>query len=395
MILRLQNKILSTVNKVVAVNVHLLDKDRYCYQALTLEKKKGKVIITDRRSNIGTDQKLQSILPANCPLLINIEGWGVLIKEVDFDNDGNFNKQVLPNMTDFEIYSYNQKNKGYIAIIRTKLLQNIITRLESLKANIIEITVGPYDVVYLKDKININHQVQTGGYCLTLKDDLLAAIKPITNAVCENFEYNNDIVSSLHLLPLAQGSRFFNGSYANDLINLVLLKEFSYKLLTIYSKWFVLGLLFISLFVNFFMFDIFNKQYDQISGAYSVNENVLKQLEQTKQKLQQNQVLVKKSGLAGQKMFAWYADKMVELMPQELQLTKLSVYPQTKKIQKNKEINFENNVIAVEGETSDVLAVHRWIKHLKNEKWVQDVELVYYMQNERNKMATFNLELRM
>jgi hypothetical protein len=378
---------------VAAIGVRLHSKERWSYNVLVVQKRKGKVTIVERKSGIENEDELQRFIPNNTPVLITIEGWGVLIKQAQFNDEGAITSQLVPNVNDFELYPFRQGDNGFVAIIRSETLQEVYGRLQTSLKDIIGLSVGPMAMFSLIKLLSLEGRISAGAYQIILDREKVSGIKAQVKDELISYKFKEDVVTSIHLPLLGQCISFFDGQRNADTISLALLQEYSYKKLMVFTGWVVLGALFIGLFINYLFFDHYNKSFNQISGQYSLNESILKRLKEAELELKVKQELVMKGGLEGQTQFAWYTDRIIELMPQHLILNKLSVHPSDGKIKMQKEIVFQENILLIEGETKEVLAIHHWLQKLKEEEWVKEVDMVYYGQEEPNESASFNLEL--
>lgn len=375
------------------MSVCLSNKEDRTYNVLVVEKRKGLYAIADRKSGISSEKELEAFLPNNAPVMMNIEGWGVLIKEARFGEDGELTGQPVPNPEDFEIYPFSQGKTGHVAIIRTETLQEIYSRVQPHIKDLVGVSAGPMVIGSLITTLGLEGDVTTGSYQLTVDRGVIQKIKSVSETGVSNYKFGDDTISGSYLSLLALCIDFFEGKSMQDALSNALLQEYSYKRLMIYTGVVVLAVLFVGLFVNYLFFDSYNKEYNRISGQYALNENILKQLKAAEADLKIKRQLVAKGGLQGQTAFAWYTDRLVQLMPSSLTLNRLSVHPELGKIQKGKEIQFTEKTILIEGETMDALAIHEWMSRLEKEEWVKQVDLVSYNQDEASEPAMFNLEL--
>ncbi|MBR8534947.1 hypothetical protein KDU71_05190 [Carboxylicivirga sediminis] len=389
----LQHKLLATCSRVAAVSVCLNNKESWSYNALVLENRKGDYKVVDRKSSIQSEKELERFLPDKAPVIINIQGWGVLIKKAQFDDNGELTGQLVPNIEDFELYPYRQGKTGFVAIIRTETLQEVYLNVQKYIKDIIEISVGPMCIAPLIASLSLEGKIIAGSYVLNIEHNEITTAKPLSDESISGYKFGDDVISGPHLPLLALCISFFEARLGSDAFSKALLEEYSYKRLMFYAGWSVLVALFIGLFVNYLFFDKYNKDYNQISGQYALNENILKQLKEAESDLAVKRELVLKGGLEGQTSFAWYCDRLVELMPANLTLTQIAMHPEVSKVQKSKEIQFEENTILIVGETTDALAIHKWLSQLKREDWVKEVDLVSYSQDEADVPAKFNLKL--
>ena len=389
----IQNRILNTVSRAAGITVVLEGNGEMSYDAVLVEKKKGILEITDRKRQMS-EESLKAFIPKGYPVVFTIEGWGVLVKEANFDEEGRIAGSLMPNIEDFETYPLQKDGKGYVSIIRKELLEGIKEKIGKFRFDILSLSAGSLNVSYIIPALDIEGgELLAGNRLFSIKENAIAGIRNVTADETTGYKMGNDIISSCYLAAFASVVKFFSGFYDSGNSNQELLEEFAYKKLTVFSAWGVLSGLLLALLINFLVFDSLSKQYDEISIEYRMSESVLEQLKTAEAELKKVEELVEKGGLDGYTRFAWCADRIVELMPEAITLTNLGIQPVEGKIQRNREIGFRQNTIVITGETSESLLINRWIDLLKNEEWISEVQVQSYSGVNDNRSALFGLEI--
>jgi hypothetical protein len=318
-----------------------------------------------------------------------------LVKEALFDEEGKITNRLVSNQNEFEFFSYEQNSgKGFVAILRKELFTTVKESLNELSVDMLMIEAGPLEVGLLIPILGLNGWQIAGQYKVRFEDDEIREIKALNKEENGNYKIGDDIISSVHLPVFALAINILSGeAVAENADNKHFIDEFSYKKMIEFLGIGALVILFFGLVINYFLFDYYHKKYNQISGEYSLNETLIRKLDQKQDELAGAEELMLKVGLEGQTRFAWFADRLVQLMPSGIILTRLSIQPPDGKLQQGYEMEVKENTIIIEGQTTETLNVHRWVQHIKREEWVEDVEFTSFSQGESKEQAIFSLEL--
>ena len=70
----------------------------------------------------------------------------------------------------------------------------------------------------------------------------------------------------------------------------------------------------------------------------------------------------------------------------------MEVYPIKKEIKKTEKVEFDYKIILLKGNTTDETVFNDWIDSLKNEKWLQKLEIVSIKRDKQN-ISYFELKI--
>ena len=386
----IQNRLLNGISKLAGLTIHLTSRDSMVYNAVLVEKKGQKLIITDHNQEMNADQ-VQNFIPRNCPVLLNIEGWGVLVKKASFNEEGELTGNLVPNPDDFQVFTYRQDNRGFAAVIRKEHFNGILEQINQFAFEIAEISCGPFAVGSLIELLNLEGNTVAGNWNLEISNGIIEEVKTLPENKSVGYKLDDDIVYSMYLQAFAQIVQFYSGYYSDEDLNFEFRKEIAYKRLSVLVGWTALLFLLGALLVNYFWFENLSKKYNAISSEYSLNESVLKQLKVAENELKQTEDLILKGGLVGSSSFAFFSDRIALCLPNGITLTRMEILPLKGKMIAGKEIRFDNETITIEGETFDILLIDRWINNLKKEVWVKDVRLDSFFNDGYNEPSVFKM----
>jgi len=388
----IQNRLLSGLSRLAGLTICLTGRDSMVFNGVLVDRKKQQLTITNRKHGMDA-MDLQKFIPKGCPVLVNIEGWGVLVKKASFDNDGNIIGNLVPNADDFELFCFRQGQQGYVAIIRREVFGEILLLLKQFPFELAGISAGPFAVSSIIELLGQEEHIIAGNWSLQVKDEIIVDIK--TQSVVEPFNYKlgNDIISSDYLTAFALVAQFFAGSYGEEGFNYEFRKELAYKQLSFWVGGTVLGLLFLALLGNYFFFEQLSDKYNSINTEYAMHESVLKQLKRAEEQVKQTEELIVEGGLTGTSSLAGFADKLAMSLPSGMVLTRMEMFPLQGKIMQGKEIIFKENTIKIEGETYETLLIHQWISTLKKESWIKEVQLESFIKDDDNSPAVFYIAI--
>ncbi len=388
----IQNRLLNGISKLAGLTVHLTGRDSMIYNAVLVEKRKQKLIITDQKQEMNADQ-LKVFIPRNCPVLINIEGWGVLVKKATFNEDGELTGSLVPNADDFEVFTHRQDNSGFAAVIRKEHFTGILEQIKHFGFQIADISCGPFAIDSLIKLLNLEGNIIAGNWSLKISDGFIEDVKMLPEKQSVGYKLDDDIIYSPYLPSFAQIVQFYAGYYSEENLNFEFRKEISYKRLSVLIGWAALLFLLGALLGNYFWFESLSKRYNAISSEYRLNETVLQKLKIAETELKQTEDLIIKGGLVGSSSFAFFSDRIASCLPNGITLTRMEILPLKGKMISGKEIQFFNQTIIIEGETYEVLLIDRWINTIKKEDWVKDVRLDSFFNDGDNEPSVFKITI--
>ena len=171
-------------------------------------------------------------------------------------------------------------------------------------------------------------------------------------------------------------------------------EEFTYKKAFNVLGVFTLSFFLISLLISYLMLGNYQTAHHKMQvelGEQNVAYSKLISLEKDKEN---KESILKQSGLNDSNFLSFYIAEITEDIPTEINLKSLSIFPTTSKIKSEQRIDFNNNVIEIEGTALSNTAFTSWIKELKKHNWVGNLEIIDFQRENRTNSFVIKLILK-
>jgi len=351
----------------------------------------------------GDLEEIMETLESKKFVNILFRGVNIISEEINLDSNSILStEEILKQSTfdhldDYVISTKITEEKGYLEVIRKEIIENWVERLKSLKKEIGLIQIGTQSLNTL-----------LSGYALP-KGDYLLNSKPISwngsncqpslrdanelialEEVIEEDEEKRSDAISLHALGFITAEYFTKESQ-----HLSNTKELKINTEGFYIQQFIrktstyfLPLLFIALMVNVFTFSNYTKQVSTLNNRLNTNEYKWNIYEDLMHKYESNKSLLSRHLNQGQ--FSYFADQLAFLRPYQVQFVKVDIKPLT---EKGLEFKVKNNVIEIEGLSTNHSQYQAWLNLLEKRPWVSQLETISYKRNPQTKSTRFILKI--
>ena len=394
-----ENIVYQNITTVAGVGLELKSKDRVELSLVLVNKRKGEVKIEKRIQGIESLEELKKQIPQGIPVAVNFDGWGVIHKKVAIGKNGQPLVNPLPNASEEDFYIRRHNNpsgkEAFFSIVRKEQVDGVIDLMKSVGFDLLGFEMGPFSVETIFPAWD-NHplDINTGRWLIKSEQDEIIQISSCESETEGNYIVGDESVEGSILPVFATVVAFLLLKESWDHPKLQESKEnFIYGRLIKWTGVTLLTLFFFALLGNYFIYEDYRGKYNDLSGIYELNRDVLKQLEQSEAKYRKNEDLLIRGGLAGHTCFAYYADRLALLLPDRISLERMSFQPLRQKIKRGKKADFNINRIQIEGKTHESLLLNQWVKKIKKEEWVKSVDIVNYGMENRGEDAFFELEI--
>jgi Tfp pilus assembly protein PilN len=148
------------------------------------------------------------------------------------------------------------------------------------------------------------------------------------------------------------------------------------------------------LLVNFLVFDHYHTKGNNLEARYSQNKEFLDYIGQMKMKLAGKKAFVEQSGLQFSTQTSFYADRIAKDLPENIQLSEISINPLAKKIKTGEPIVFQQKNIKVKGHCVKSAYLNDWMHVLKKYEWIKDVAVINYKQDLAAEPGEFEINIQ-
>ena len=388
---KLFNKIatgFSGLNKLISVSINLSDE--------ISEPEGGCFVLSKGEVNFDSDIKsFKKEDLTKVPIVLTIEGKGVLHKFVETSIDRIKLRNVIPNIKeeDFYINCTPNENGTWVSIVRKDLVSKVLEDKNLSINNVIDLHLGPTGIQWLSE-ISEDLPSFIGASELIYRNNQLESIRKSSSGHLKNrlifgvdLEFNKHLafvgalVSFLH-----KNSIHKNEFWTKNALNLKDKKVFQNTVKL------TLGILLFVFMGNMVFNQVLNGSYNEKVALALKHTDLLNQASALQNEEQLKKEFIQKLGLEVNPQFAFFSDEIGATVPQSIQLNRLVLNPLKKSIRKEKLIEFEKEVIEISGFCKSSQICNEWVQKLRTLKWVKKIELVEFKFNKDN-IGEFTVEV--
>ncbi len=389
-----------------SLNIEFSGADSGNLYAVCLKKNKDNVLITDKISTTYNADSIKNIAFNTNPVCITLNGKGILHKKItvaENDDDEYILNQLLPgaNIKDFylqKVVAHN--NTLFVSAVRKQTVDKVLELFQADGKNIIQLTLGPFQVGCLLPFLQLGEDTVTihaANHKIDYANNIISHYSKTEDPFIGTYTIGSETIASEYLIPFASGMAILLDSQTSDEIDFVTenTAEQYQKNIFNFSLKAILSFVFVLLLINFLFFNQLYKKNTRLKVAVTTNIQGADRLKQLKDDVSKKELFLKQAGWFEASKTSFYADRIIALMPQELKLRELSVYPPDK--EKNKiaqnEINFQNKRIFIKGITQKSSIVNLWIDSLKTLEWANEVKIENYYLDNQNGFGIFEVSV--
>lgn len=389
-------------NSATGIHLYILSDGQWDMNIVLLEKKKNLIHVIDNYSSISNLEEIENSLPVGVPIILSIEGKGIIHKRVNNTDNTHLVQQVFPNAqpNDFLVQSQEiSADLRIISLIRKSAVREIINIFSAKGYHIYTIFLGPFSLNCLWSSFDQQLEKYTVDiYTINReKDRIIQMDIEIEKPALDHYTIAQEVIDSLSLIPYSNAVSFFiHGDLGLSISEDVCLshkEQFIYKRIFRAAAAGVLVLLFIVLLVNFLVFDNVNKRFFEAQSQFKTDLQLVTRMDSLKAEFQNKEVLIEENGLMTGTRYSFYADRIASLVPEQVALTKLDINPVLSKSGMEKELRFNRNLMLIKGQCKSGFVLDEWMDKLRNESWIKYMEVLQYQQENKRTPGVFILQI--
>lgn len=380
------------INNINVVGVIRKDNDE-TFHVLTIKKRANAISILAKRT-FKNIEDLKSKIDSKLPILLVVDGKGVLNKQINFNDEADINWQKNIDYNTIHFTSYKTENSSFISFCRKNVIDEITTTFKSNNLQLVDVYVGSFLSSLLYNSIKENN-ILSGDLELEFEEDVLVSFtKKETATVQKKYTIGSDVIYN-HELPLygALVHFFITSKNVEKTQNSNLtIEEVIYKKAFNYFGVFMLIAFFTSLLLSYVLIQYYGARNNELNlqNTYS-NQSYQKIINLEKQKDEKLNI-INKSGTFSNNYLSFYTYEISRSVPHTILLNVLNVFPAGKEIKAEKKINFESNTIRVNGSTYNEDAFNQWLKSIKEKDWVKNLEIIS-LKKDKNNNTLFEIKI--
>lgn len=388
----------ATLSKFIKINnlnvVGVIKKEGYeIYNLLTVKKKANKISIVSKQT-FETFDALIKTADKKLPILLVIEGKGVLNKEINFDNEADLNWQKNIDFNTIFYTDIKGANSNFISFCRKNIVEESIAQFQKSGFQVIDIYIGSFLGALLNNALK-RDVLYAADLKLEFENEIISSFSKQNETIASvNYQIGEETISNV-FLPLygsvihffikpKEVSKTINSSLSNE--ELIYKKAFNFLGVAMLA-----GFL-LSLLISYFLIQYYGTKNSELNlqTVYSNQSyQLILDLEAQKEKKLN---LLKESGVLSSKFFSFYSYEIMRTIPSAISLTELNIAPLKEEYKENKKVLFDSGTIILKGETFQESSFNSWLENLKNMKWLQRFEIVSLKKDKKNK-SVFEIKI--
>jgi Tfp pilus assembly protein PilN len=390
-------------NKVLGVHCIVRPEGDMQFFYVLISRNKGKVDIDKFDTHIGKPESLVKEVTAEVPVLLSIDGKGVLSKKVSSDPLKSPVYQVIPNAAE-EDFAFQllegEGNYSFVSLARINVVDELLADIVHQKFQVIGLSIGPFKAARLTSVFeDLPQNLRVNQYIISTDETShkIQDFKKLEDMESlEIYKIGDKDLPSDYILPFSNALSYYlpDGNDLNYPAVSLQFEEYTSKRLFTIAGWASLLLLFAALVINMLMFTSYRNQKQMLDTQVTGDKELLANLTKLKEDLAWKEKFLSQTGILKNSSMAYYADQIAFSLPGAITLEKMEIHPIVSKIKKQKEIELLPNKIAIEGLSPGSQFINDWATRLKGLVWVDDVAVVNYFKEENASTGIFSLEIK-
>ncbi len=373
---------------IYGVNIFIYDDNSIesSYVLLKIEKNVFK-LEQSNYYNIQELPELFSVLNNKIPIVLSIDGKGIIHKKIE--KDKNIKNLFLGlNLNDFYVQNINfDSNFQYISIIKTTKLSEIINSFVRKNYYVIGLELGPFSIRHFiryltNDESNV---IQIPNYKVITQDQKVEIFEKNNELTTNEFDFENLKIPANCIIPfyltlsyILKLTDFSNNPFSN-INNFIWYKTYK-KLLNSFIFLLIILVLIISVMLIFINFK--KENYTLLVNEY---EYLKQQNDSIRDKIKISEAIINKLNLIDRKINSYLISNICKSLPDDVTFLNFSFYPIiNKNINENEKLTFEENIIKITGKTTNNFKFTEWTNTLKKETFIKEVKLEHLLKENNN-----------
>lgn len=369
-----------------------INEESTTFELLVLKKKGEQVSIIEQHSHKNAETLLKSV-DVKLPVILHIDGKGVLNKKVDLDIEQDLQWYKNFDSKKLDFFQYKNGNELFVSITKNETISKYIELFKSNNIKIIDVFLGSFCAIPVKSFINDNDLITT-FYNLQFEEDRIVSFN--RNVELKNKEYiiGNEKLNSasvalfgsflIHWLQQEEFERtiFVNESEINEVFY-----EYAFKKFGIFTLLFFLVTL-LGSYVGVLYYSNINSD---LNYQCQYSKETISKLETIEKLKKEKLEILNETGLVSSKYLTNYSYDILKSIPNSIQINELNINPAEKEIKEAKKILFENKKIQLKGLAKEEFLFNQWTSELKKLDWVKKSEILTV---KRNKQGQLEFEIK-
>lgn len=353
------------------------------FYLILLKNKKDELTVEYRESFESFEICLKA-LKKDYPVMLYFSGKTVLNRLQEKENNSKKDLIFNSNPNDFVFYDLYQSNKVFTSVVRKKIVNSYVEKVNKAERFVIHVGFGPFILKNLKDILKQN----------VIKSDSYTALFDENNQLI-SYEFSNNkevkyIIDEETInekeAPLL--STYLDYKIKNDNVNYdtSFLREniAENKNKNLFKKiaYISLSILLICLLFSHVLQNQLQNQLANKSSLYEISKTTQSDFEKHQLEKKIKEDILLSSSINNKDFLTKYYMDIGNSVSNGIALNSIKIFNPQKKIVPFEDIEFNSNKVIVEGTSISDSIFNNWIIRLEKLKWILNIDISEYIQDE-------------
>ena len=376
------------------------------FNLFVLKKERSK--LKTESSYTGIDfETIKKVVSTKVPVSLVINGKGIIHKKINVSGKEDFSSllhKIFPNANPSEFYvqhtSPDRSSIAFVSIIRKNIVDDIIARFSNSGFYIVSCSMGPFTITSVLPLLDnpTGGELIIANHKLNLHEGGIENYQQLDSIVETNpISIGGESVKQELALSFALAISYFSGFSLDHNISSVRShkEEFRQKTIFHFAAWAALVFFFVSLLINYFLFDHYSHKKKEYSSQVSFSKDMLQRYDTLKKQIDQRQKFLEQAGLLEASRSSFYADRLAADIPVAIQLSQMQLFPLIKSSnESNNKMDFLQKDIRISGSCKRSTELNEWMNSIKRKDWVREVAILNYTQDKSQDEGEFSIEIK-
>ena len=375
---------------VAGVHVRWISPQQCVYSVCVLKQHQQLISVVTQKAELATLEELFTYLKPAIPVLLTVEGKGILIRQVA--TAGEEISDIIPNAKAEDFY-VTQHAHQLVSVARREVVDRMVNSFTQQGCYVLAVHTGPFALnVMLPFLPDETVEISLPSQQLQISDQQISEVKPASDTTLSNERYTlgEETIAARSLLAYATALTHFVPA-ESALMQPERQQEYWHRRLFSKALPLVLGFFLLVLLINTLVYtQAFQKNRTLVTQA-SASTQVLQRLTALQQKVADKEKFLATLNWERTDSKASLADRLAATLPAEVILTDLQISPLHKtRYQKEKKKVFDSHTLYVAGRCDDLVVLNQWLSRLETEPWIAQLREQQYTSGQDHHSGHFS-----
>lgn len=383
-----------TGNSFYGIEVNFSDQKKRYYVTEVVKSKNSVAIVGAFET---TDfEKIQQELSVDKPVIISFSGLGIINKR---ENVGvNYKSKIIfnSNPEDFYWNEFYTNDYLFVSVSRKVTIDEELALWAAKEFYVVKAYLGPFVTVNTQKLLEVEC-LETSICNLYFEEGKLNSFKAAEGQSRKVYTLNDQDISNFHVIGFSSVIDYlFPNNEISNTINVVEnnRSEFVYKKVFSFAGISFVILLFCLLLGSFFLLGSYQTKITDVTFELANKKEAYNKVLKLKKDKSNKEAILKRSGIHNNRFLSYYAWQLTDVIPKEIQLINMHIFPKSKQSEKDEPILFKTNQIDVSGYVKVNKSLSKWIKEIKKYDWIDSVEIIDFERDNGSNGFTLKIIIK-